>query len=87
MRSDREEERELLVRLEDSRGRERRQEIKNYLNMKSINKERPTNDTKPNKEDLDYWKIRPPPKRKKGLAMPEINREEDLVAPWNRTWI
>jgi hypothetical protein len=73
-------EQELLVRLEDSRGRERRPEIKNYLTVKSISRERPTDDKKPNKEVSDYWKIRPPPKRKRGLVMPEINREEDLDA-------
>jgi hypothetical protein len=62
-------------------------EIKNDLNMISIDKERPTDDTRPNKDDLDYWKIRLPSRRKKGLVMPEINREEDLAASWNQTWI
>jgi rootletin len=80
MRSHGEDDEELLVRLEDSRGRESKLEIKNDLNVKSINKERPTDDKRPNKYDLDYWKIRPPPKRKSGLSMPEINREEDLAA-------
>jgi hypothetical protein len=41
-------------------------QIQNILHMKAINK-----------EDLDYWKVRPPPKRKKGLVIYETIRHNN----------
>jgi hypothetical protein len=41
-------------------------QIQNILHMKAVNK-----------EDVDYWKVRPPPKRKKGLVIHETIRHNN----------